>query len=608
MTEATDSLEVARLLHNAYRCFRSNGRLELAAKLNNPVAQLTQAYVQRKTPRHVNVPVHILGFYKESGQFDAGIEFWNWLLREGRDEDLDLRTFGAAIEMLTLYGASPEHCEELYKHALQRSGQGFASYHLSHHATLPNLSARFLDHRETSMGLLQGILTARILHDRWREAYLALDTAFRIRPTQIPTRFLELFLYHRPVEEAFQVFYRFLKESLRSRLNLVEAMMTALEAYVGSAGNLDVRHLNKIIANLEMLHIGNVNPRRYVQDGSESFSDPYLPLSAAMIGAFAARDIVPNIVTFNEIIMSAGRRKNDKILQAALQDLKTLGLTPTASTGRSLIYALRNPIVVQNGWNVLFTSLSASGEPVQDSDWIRFARSSTSPHYSKAIEVGFDLAEKHDLKQQGEEEEYFYDKDDEKAAKELYADITGRLANLSQGRYRNFKQNPLESMFIWEWPSGAAVDWERRLYNELTNGTIPSTFGELTENSRATSEHFTKASSATGVPYDELRFLNWQSINRLLVQAEAFDHRMKLGIDQAIREGRPATQVDGSSKKRSYLKKSFRYPAGENSLELYQQDLKKEESKQMTEEEWRERIILLRQLDQAQLQSLNDMT
>ena len=232
----------------------------------------------------------------------------------------------------------------------------------------------------------------------------------------------------------------------------------------------------------------------------------------------------------------------------------------------------------------------------------------TSPHTSKAIEVGFDLAEKHDLKQQGEEEEYFYDKDDEKAAKELYADITGRLANLSQGRYRNFKQNPLESMFIWEWPSGAAVDWERRLYNELTNGTIPSTFGESTENSRATSEHFTKASSATGVPYDELRFLNWQSINRLLVQAEAFDHRMKLGIDQAIREGRPATQVDGSSKKRSYLKKSFRYPAGENSLELYQQDLKKEESKQMTEEEWRERIILLRQLDQAQLQSLNDMT
>ena len=357
------SFQVARLLHNAYRCFRSNGRLELAAKLNNPVAQLTQAYVQRKTPRHVNVPVHILGFYKESGQFDAGIEFWNWLLREGRDEDLDLRTFGAAIEMLTLYGASPEHCEELYKHALQRSGQGFASYHLSHHATLPNLSARFLDHRETSMGLLQGILTARILHDRWREAYLALDTAFRIRPTQIPTRFLELFLYHRPVEEAFQVFCmfcrsgnavsatcftlildslrdHFLKESLRSRLNLVEAMMTALEAYVGSAGNLDVRHLNKIIANLEMLHIGNVNPRRYVQDGSESFSDPYLPLSAAMIGAFAARDIVPNIVTFNEIIMSAGRRKNDKILQAALQDLKTLGLTPTASTGRSLIYAV----------------------------------------------------------------------------------------------------------------------------------------------------------------------------------------------------------------------------------------------------------------------------
>lgn len=322
-----------------------------------------KAYMQRKLPGHADVPVHILGFYKESRQFDQGIEFWNWLLHKGHGDDLDLRSFGAAIEMLAFYGVNPDYCEKLYIYGLEQLGKEYASYHLSHDAILPDRSARSLDHRDTSMGLLQGILTSRMLHSRWREAYLALDTAFRIRPSQIPTRFLELFIYNRPLGEAFQVFCMFCrsgntvsgtcftamldslkdcfpKEDMRTRLDLLRSMTTALEAFIGAAGALDIRHLNKIIATVAGSDLSRHDLELNDQDGQHESHGLFVELTAQIIQIFAARGVPPNTVTFNELIMTAGRQRNNNILQVALRDLKSLKLYPTIATGRSLLYTV----------------------------------------------------------------------------------------------------------------------------------------------------------------------------------------------------------------------------------------------------------------------------
>lgn len=612
--------------------------------------------MQRKLPCHADVPVHILGFYKESRQFDQGIEFWNWLLHKGHGDDLDLRSFGAAIEMLTFYGVSPDYCEKLYVYGLEQLGKEYASYHLSHDAILPDRSARSLDYRDTSMGLLQGILTSRMLHSRWREAYLALDTAFRIRPSQIPTRFLELFIYNRSLGEAFQVFCMFCrsgntvsgtcftaildslkdcfsKENRRTRLDLLRSMTTALEAFVGAAGALDVRHLNKIIAIVAESDLSRHDLKLNIQDGQDKSHNLFVELTAQMIHIFAARGVPPNIVTFNELIMTAARQRKYNILQAALRDLKSLKLSPTTATGRSLLYAVsahslqanfgllehtastnalqggqfREPELVQNGWAIIVASFFDLNKPIPTDDWVRFARSCShsdiksfpleqlesmeleSPSaYIKAIELGFEIADKHNSTERLSVEKSDYSEDDKTATKAVCANISARLTALNKEKFRNFKENPLDSMSIWEWPHGSDTNWERQLYDELT---VDATSKGAFQNSINSSDSSRVARSDTGIPFDELRFLNWQSINNLLVQAEAFDRRTKIKVDEAIQAGQPVTQASGGPAGQKHHGNKFRYPP---SLEFYKQDLEDEKKRPMNQKEWQDRILALR--------------
>ncbi|KAL9613590.1 MAG: hypothetical protein Q9167_001872 [Letrouitia subvulpina] len=607
LAEASDSREVARLLHNTYRQFKSLGNGENFQKLNDPVEDFVKAYMQRKLPCHADVPIHILGFYKESRQFDQGIEFWNWLLHKGHGDDLDLRCFGAAIEMLTFYGVSPDYCEKLYRYGLEQLGKEYASYHLSPDAILPDRSARSLDHRDTSMGLLQGILTARLLHSRWREAYLALDTAFRIRPSQIPTRFLELFLYNRPLGEAFQVFCMFCrsgstvsgtcftaildslkncfpKENRRTRLDLLRSMTTTLEAFVGAAGPLDVRHLNKIIAIVAESDLSRHDLKLNAWDGQKRSHGLFVELTGQIIHLFAARGVLPNIVTFNELIMTAGRQRNDNILQAALRDLKSLKLSPTIATGRSLLYTL----IPTDDWVRFARSCSYSGIKSFLSEQLKFMELESSSADIKAIERGFELADKQNTTKRFSVEESDYDEDDETATEVAYANISARLTALNKEKFRNFKENPLDSLSIWEWPRGSDIDWERQLYDELTVDATPK---RAARNSVNLSNNSHVARSDTGIPFDELRFLNWQSINDLLVQAEAFDKRTKVKVDEAIQEGRPVTQASDEPTGQKHHGDKFRYLP---SLKLYKQDLEDEKNRPMNKREWQDRILTLR--------------
>ncbi|KAL9046144.1 MAG: hypothetical protein Q9214_000947 [Letrouitia sp. 1 TL-2023] len=633
LAEAGDSREVARLLHNAYRQFKSLENGENFQKLNDPVKDFVEAYMQRKLPCHADVPVHILGFYKESRQFDQGIEFWNWLLHKSHGDDLDLRCFGAAIEILAFYGVSPDYCEKLYTYGLEQLGKEYASYHLCPDAILPDRSARSLDHRDTSMGLLQGILTARMLHSRWREAYLALDTAFRLRPSQIPTRFLELFIYNRPLAEAFQVFCMFCrsgntvsgtcftaildglkdclpKENRRTRLDLLRSMTTALEAFVGAAGALDVRHLNKIIAIVAESDLSRYDLELNSSGGQDKSHGLFVELTAQIIHLFAARGVPPNIVTFNQLIMTAGRQRNDNILQAALRDVKSLKLSPTTVTGRSLLYAggqFREPSLVQNGWAVIVASYSDLNKLIPTDSWIRFARSCSNSgiksfpfeqlklmkleppsSYIKAIELGFELADKNNTMERLSVEESNYNEVDKTATKVVCADISARLTALNKEKFRNFKEKPLDSLSIYEWPRGSDIHCERQLYDELT---VDATSKGAAQNSVNLSNNSRLTRSDTGIPFDELRFLNWQSINNLLMQAEAFDRRTKVKVDEAIQDGQPVTQASDEPARQKHHGNKSRYPP---SLTLYKQDVEDEKNKPMNKREWQDRILALR--------------
>lgn len=204
--------------------------------------------------------MHLLSYYKESSHFDKGLEFWDWLSKKD-EAALDPIYVGAAIELLAVYGAGIAYCEDVYERTLAQQRDISSQYYLSPGAILPDRS-KAVTIKGTSLGLLQGILSARLFYGRWQRSYLALDTAFMLRPTQIVPRVLDLFVYERPVYEALPVFFMYcrggnavpkvtlsailnsLKELTNracdhnARMQLIRAMFDVVEAYVGSAGPL----------------------------------------------------------------------------------------------------------------------------------------------------------------------------------------------------------------------------------------------------------------------------------------------------------------------------------------------------------------------------------
>lgn len=146
-------------------------------------------------PSASSLPLHLLSYYKESGRFDEGIDLWNWLSKAD-DAAFTPIYAGAAIELLAVYGAGTRYCEDIYQRTLDQQGDISSQYHLSPGAILPDRS-KAVRIKGTSLGLLQGILTARVLYGKWQSSYLTLDTAFRLRPTQIVPRVLDVFVYER---------------------------------------------------------------------------------------------------------------------------------------------------------------------------------------------------------------------------------------------------------------------------------------------------------------------------------------------------------------------------------------------------------------------------
>ena len=343
---------------------RPNSGEGLREILCQSAMKFQKTYISRQFPSSAEAAMHLLSFYKESGHFDLGIEFWNYLLKEELDRP-NLRLFGAGIELMAFYGAGIKYCEDLYERAIDQHPATVNLYHLSPNALLPDRS-KPIRVENTSMGLLQGILTARLYYRQWQGSYLTLDTAFRLRPTQMPSRILDVFLYERPLHEALQVFAMYcrggnvVKGSTLMRLfeashnmlssgidieldcALVQGMFYALELFVGSDGLLDTRHLNalsKAIVSL-MPSYPTKTPTASLQ-GAQDLTTAAIKTLARLVTFFTERGVPPNEVTFYSIILSASRAGNRFLVQSVIQDMKKLDLRFSLSRARGFLRAVR---------------------------------------------------------------------------------------------------------------------------------------------------------------------------------------------------------------------------------------------------------------------------
>ncbi len=638
LLEAEDSYDIARSLHNQYRnklAMKTYGQETLL----NQVLTVIQDFKRRRLPPHPMASLHIMSYFNESHQYDLGIEFWGWTIRQN-DNYVNMRTYGAAIELLTAYGKPLEYLEEVYAHALSRFSEASIGYHISSKAIAAD-RAQSTGIAGTSMLLQQGILKARLIHGDWQNAYLALDTALRRYPTQLPTRIFDYFMHERPLPESYKVFClacrsgstakpkmftyildeiakaQTLGENPAYNLDLAKAMLNALQAYMGTGTTANIAHLNILIRGLLA-----VVPAASDGLGSETqpVEDDELCQRTSnainlLLKIFALLGVAPAVPTFNAIIFLSGRLGRKRLVSVAMAGLKEAGLEPNQVTYRSLLGAagrLQDADFLKEVWKTYRGATSELGTKLSLGDWTAFARagrnahaeayvheelltheSSTEPDVPKTVRLELTRPKDPPTSQRRSLRNGHVDDKPVRYVDNILASLLAIGEQLMSSRLQNFYQTSLR-MSLWGVSQGPPEEWQKTLYDELF--TQPK--------SKLNPEHNKEPSSAvsgmspTGFPLDELRYQNWRTVNELLFQAEAGPQRHHQTIEKALLQGNLLPR--SNSKEKPYhsqieargLVKLWKIQSRNAECDTLEQD---------DEAGWRKKILRLRRLDDQHL-------
>ena len=543
--------------------------------------------VRRETLRpNGQAHVHLIGLFKESGADDEGVRFWRWLVDQD-DQFVNVNVYGAAIELLAVNGTPLSELEDLYQQALGRFPGSFAAYHLSPEAIVSDRNQAIMI-KGIPMALFQGILTARLLRGDTRNAYLALDTALRLYPDQVPNRFFVLFLDERPLLEAYAVFAlacrggmvipnnqfgRVLSvlrrssdlNSLTRHVLAFRAMLSLSYVYIGAGGILPQNPLNElVIASTQILRLRGIASL----DGKkkQQIVSKVMDIVRSSLTIFSRYGASPSITAFNSIITNLGGFGHSKqIVGIALTDAHALGLEPNEVTRRSILTAaglLQDDDFVMKSWQSLVEARMRAGQHPDVTDLLVLAKAA---HLSGVVDFArqvFESLKEHvpveahyGLASRLDSDEIRVDVDDptpidvyslftelEKVQRDLEL-IDERTKD--RPSVQDFREQPLRMTLLPVTDrSGLPEEESRKLYDELTMEQPPSdvskpnkheeTLITILDSPRVPS---TPATSSTSIPFGTLRYENWKSINHLLEQAERSDMTYHKAVDEAIAAG-----------------------------------------------------------------------
>ncbi|CAL8579119.1 hypothetical protein XPA_004875 [Xanthoria parietina] len=626
LLDSHDSAQTARTLHNLHRNHKSNTKFK--GVLHESVENVRRAFALGTVPSAAQVPLHLLSYYKESGHHDQGIEFWKWL-SDPDDAILDPIFVGPAIELLAVSGADLQHCEDVFERTLHQQENISSQYQLQSGSIIPDRT-RAVNIRGTSLSLLQGILSARLLSGKWQSSYLTLDTAFRLHPTQIVPRFLDLFVYERPIFEALPVFFMFcwggnrvskvtfatMLDSLKkladhtsspsTKVAVVRAMFQTVEAYTGSAGILNSRHLN-ILTRAVICAMPRV-PATVCTESSasnEGIVQVVFDLFKRLFAYFAQHHALPNQITFDGTIPIALSLGHPLLAKILFEDMVILDLSPSVPTAESLMTAaglLQDAELLKMAWRYI-TRCSERQTPNHHS-WRTmtisakrcglgsFAEEQLKLYNSETALIAMQGGSNDcvDSARLGKGKQAKIDANDalnfRNACTEML-EFIHRMMRFQPGDFRDFQNHPLNEANLLTWPDNAEESWQRKLYDELTQDKEHENRHPTSRDGADDQKHL--AVSNTGVRFDELRYLNWKAINSLLVQAEQSDKRVKTSTGVAAWNGRASPE--GKTTKST---SGVRCAISMGQLQTYLHAICKEKARELGEGDWRELILRLR--------------
>lgn len=367
---ADDISNLARQIHTRYRLTRTDpGVLK-------HLQQLITDIKSGAIPGHPLASVHIISCLKEMENFSVSNAFWQWLILQD-ETHCDARVYGVAIENYAYQGVVLGALEKMYMEALER-------YSETVHPTVARDTGK-----TTKLMLLQGIITARVLHGDWRSAYEGLDICVRLYPTLTPARVYELFIYERPVKEAYIVFLMacragtpprpttltpLLKEIWATHKD-VKSMIRLVYAFVGSNGKPFPQHLNSLIFAL----LGSL-PTDPSKNRGPAFDKVYsatMALIRDLVASFAKLGVAPSVGTFNTIISLGGKLQRLDLVHGGMRELIAAGMGPNMVTHRTIVNAfgeMKDEEQFKKAWDDLCAAREEMNQEWDIRDFIALAK------------------------------------------------------------------------------------------------------------------------------------------------------------------------------------------------------------------------------------------
>ena len=504
-------------------------------------------------PPHPYAHVHLLGVHKECQRYQDGYAFWQWLVDQD-DMHVSQAVYGAAIE-LAAYGniLALDELEDLYADALKRFPGVFAEYHLSPEAIVPDRNQP-VAMTNVPVLLLQGILTARILAGDWRNAYLALDTALRLFPAQVPTRYFELFMTTRPLPEAYTAFLVACRAgvlfkpshltglikrlctsrtntSLQARVTGLRAIANAMYAYVEAGGSLQPPHISVFIRAFDFMG-PTTNGRLEFPVDEEKVRTLMITAAHEFTSTLTQAGLPPHIHIFTALIHLAGKYKVPSLLHACIQDIQTAQLELQAADFRTILDAagwLGDRDLIDKYWTRIASDAEAKGERPDHDDWVTLVRACNrhghGDYFKEQLwkyEHALSAALKLRLTYCAETVEptsraMTLDMDHASFVTEIDAlrsQVKNTAAVVMSGQRLDLRNTPFYMSIDSTRPPLGLPEDLRTVYDELT--TDP-------HQPAPPSGTTTPTLSPTGIPLDELRFQNWVSVLEMMTLAKLHD-------------------------------------------------------------------------------------
>lgn len=557
---------IVQCLHEALRRAKRTEQVERLARIEEIVGfaeQLVNLIEDGHLTPGRRAHLHLLCIFKEAGSWDVGIKFWNWL--ESQDDSyVSDDVYGAAIELLATSGASLVEMEALYDRALKRFPGTFNAYHLSPNAVLPDRD-HSVNISGISMILLQGILTARLMCGDSKNAYMALDTALRLYPTVTPGRIFSLFIYERPLAEAYSVFAiacragnpppfqatRKLLTGFRASSDLSSAsqhitvlrqMLSIVYMYAGAGGYITSNLTNEIvIATTQILRLRGISAldakdkKRIVAVVMETIQT-YLKVSAR----YGAN---PTISAFNSIITNlAGFGQSKHLIQVVLNDITRSKLQPNHVTLRSILTAaghIRDEELLVKSWHNLVQSRKSSDEEPDLSDYhvlISAAKLCGAIDFAQIECKRLPKGQQEDLL-----DRLYSSVQPDSEASSHAIDMSGllRKVNKFQADLQVFDERTEENVLLHDF---SAQCLPLRIVEQPHHIVMPeedlhALYDEITaahSQPRSPDQPVPPERSRTNIAFGTLRYENWKMMNYLLALAEKHDHLYNHAVEQAI--------------------------------------------------------------------------